>query len=1271
MKNFYSHSTTTCTFVLENCSRVEPISEIVDMKGLICQIFKRQIPKILIYVTTLILFLMLTNLLAAQNNPAITFTTAKADTTMFIKIACSTNASSVQIDWGSGVKSTYTIDAAYTTIKYPANKTGESTIKIYGNNIIVFNCNNNNVVSLDTRNCTSLISLYCSKNKLEQLDISYNFNLNTLDCSYNNLTVNTLPLPKPALTNYKYAPQNTIAAKKTLFPNDQINLSSYLSRLNGAGVAIATRYVWKNGIGETMVPGTHYHIVSPGVFLFQNKPGHIIYCELSNDLFPELNGSNVIRTSCIIPDGFVLPIAFTAKVSGKVDLELVLSAITDDVPVRIEWETGQTTSVQLMTSETKFSYNKVTASETTIRVYGQGIRSLQAGSCMLSQIDISKCVVLEELNLEDNKLTFVDLTYNKKLTSFIISENKLDDIVLDNNPLLKYLDCSRCWLYELNIDFNPLIEELFCDNNNLVFSTLPKPRKTFTTYSYAPQNFTFQETFPSNNISDLSRYYEATDIDGRRQLTTYTWRYGATPYAKGTDYIEQGNGVFKLLTIPENIIYCDMTNAAFPDLAGENTLKFGYPIKPAIIINSDIVNSFYFELTALADTNLLVVDYGTGSYYANSLDWLNVPQRNFAYPIKIYGVDFTELYTYSNSQMTRLHLDFSNSKKVRRVDCQSNIKLEQLTFEASASLEEIECMSNNLKVLDVSKLPNLKSLFCAVNKLTSINISQNKALIYLACYQNELQSIDLRNNTLLETLSVRTNKLKALDISNNKLLTFLSCRDNELTALDVSKNTKLTELHCFGNYLNFRTLPQPQSSYSTYGYSPQANYSIAKDYYQEGVCDLSSQLSARDAQNVHQNTTFKWYTATGRLLVKGADYLENSLGVFSFINSISDSIYCEMSNPAFAAFTGESIFKTSKTKVHFAQPTFFINVTGNEFTLSPNQGSLGQVSITSNTSWIAVSNQQWLSVQPSSGTGNSIITFVASANPAPENRIATITLTGVGAETVTVIVNQRPAIITKTLQVSTNSIQFFSIPKSSQTFDIVSNTSWSIVNGTDWLSLSSSEGTGNATILLTVKENLAMQQRKATLSIIADGVIPQTIQVIQNARALLFVDTDSLGFDCMGAVAQTITVYSNTQYTISCSSGWVSFQVSGTGENKKMQINTSDNNTFESRNATITISSDDAETIVIQVFQAANPNTASDLREPMVSIYPNPASQWLKIVGIEANYQVEIYDVAGRKVSSKECFGEGLVEVTNMKPGFYLLRLRNETHQIERKITIK
>ncbi len=137
------------------------------------------------------------------------------------------------------------------------------------------------------------------------------------------------------------------------------------------------------------------------------------------------------------------------------------------------------------------------------------------------------------------------------------------------------------------------------------------------------------------------------------------------------------------------------------------------------------------------------------------------------------------------------------------LDCGSN-QLTTLDVSKNTALTGLYCYSNYLTALDVSKNSALKLLECDSNNLTTLDLSNNTALTHLRCNYNQLTALDVSNNISLTTLYCYSNQLTALDVSGCTALWRLICSDNKLTALDVSKDTALTKLYCSNN--NFTAL---------------------------------------------------------------------------------------------------------------------------------------------------------------------------------------------------------------------------------------------------------------------------------------------------------------------------------------------------------------------------------------------------------------------------------------------------------------------------------
>ena len=162
-----------------------------------------------------------------------------------------------------------------------------------------------------------------------------------------------------------------------------------------------------------------------------------------------------------------------------------------------------------------------------------------------------------------------------------------------------------------------------------------------------------------------------------------------------------------------------------------------------------------------------------------------------------YFTALKELQCRSNQLTT---LDVSRNTALTYLDCSGN-QLTTLDVSRNTTLTYLDCGGNRLTTLDVSKNTALKYLYCTSNQLTTLDVSKNTELAQLDCSSNQLTSIDISQNMALEDLGCGSNQLTSLDISKNSALTHLHCSNSQLTSLDVSMNTALTRLVCENDQL--------------------------------------------------------------------------------------------------------------------------------------------------------------------------------------------------------------------------------------------------------------------------------------------------------------------------------------------------------------------------------------------------------------------------------------------------------------------------------------
>ena len=127
--------------------------------------------------------------------------------------------------------------------------------------------------------------------------------------------------------------------------------------------------------------------------------------------------------------------------------------------------------------------------------------------------------------------------------------------------------------------------------------------------------------------------------------------------------------------------------------------------------------------------------------------------------------------------------------------------------------EILECSSNPLTSLDVSKLVNLKELYCGDTEISSLTLN-NPSLVKLSCggygryyyraiwsynyyvnnYDNLLSALDVSSCEKLEYVDFSFDKITELILPDNSVIEYINCSGNPIGSIELEQHPKLTEL---------------------------------------------------------------------------------------------------------------------------------------------------------------------------------------------------------------------------------------------------------------------------------------------------------------------------------------------------------------------------------------------------------------------------------------------------------------------------------------------
>lgn len=164
-------------------------------------------------------------------------------------------------------------------------------------------------------------------------------------------------------------------------------------------------------------------------------------------------------------------------------------------------------------------------------------------------------------------------------------------------------------------------------------------------------------------------------------------------------------------------------------------------------------------------------------------------------------------------------------------------------------------------------------------------------------------------------------------------------------------------------------------------------------------------------------------------------------------------------------------------------------------TAAASISSTGEVSsfeITSNIHYSINTPDSWIHVDSSAGTGSKSYSFSVDMNPTSSPRTGTIIISkGNYLQTFSVSQDGTPATLTVSPSTITKNEN-----GGSETIDITTSGGWTISSSDSWLTFSSTSGSGNTSVSLSIEANTGSTSRSGTVTI-TNGLVLQTITVNQ------------------------------------------------------------------------------------------------------------------------------------------------------------------------------
>lgn len=577
------------------------------------------------------------------------------------------------------------------------------------------------------------------------------------------------------------------------------------------------------------------------------------------------------------------------------------------------------------------------------------LRKLHVVNAGLYSLDLSMNRCLESLDLTGNNLSMFSLdntsngNYGKyALTNINLSNNKLTDLTLNDLKAVHYLDLSNNelsgidfsdadYLVELNVSNNKFTELNFTNCSSLkrlnysgnLVTSIVMPETSVVEYVDCSNNLFTLATLPERGDIAEENYVYAPQVDlqiatkgpgadlsaqNRNGATTYVWKKATGEVlTEGVDYKNE-NGLMTFLNTEMGKVYCEMTNAAFPDFAGDKAYKTtqieaaGMPTN--LIATFKTVNegdSVSLSLAAAKAGTAIYFDWKGDNtvtqYLLGDTYQLFKGTTKANTEVKVYTYEPSEAITVFSMSGTELE-SFDGSKLTDAINISVNgAGLSEIKLpEGSVNLSEISLESNKFTTFDFSKFPALRTVYLSNNQLTTLDLTQAANLELVAALSNDLTEVKL-DNAKLWALYLDDNNLSSIDLSKVPNMRQLTLSHNNLETIDVENLSNLVQLAINNNKFTFKTLPLHKSTYAAYNYSNQYPIIISPV---DAVVDLSDQYMVDGTE-----TVYRWFLDmpsvnqdTGELegeeLIEGTEYRIES-GVTTFIATLDD-VMCVMTN---------------------------------------------------------------------------------------------------------------------------------------------------------------------------------------------------------------------------------------------------------------------------------------------------------------------------------------------------------------------------------------
>lgn len=295
------------------------------------------------------------------------------------------------------------------------------------------------------------------------------------------------------------------------------------------------------------------------------------------------------------------------------------------------------------------------------------------------------------------------------------------------------------------------------------------------------------------------------------------------------------------------------------------------------------------------------------------------------------------------------------------------------------------------------------------------------------------------------------------------------------------------------------------------------------------------------------------------------------------INVMSNENPQTVSRTGTFLITCPELKKYNSIKVTQSGKTFDIDETTLVF---EDIASYQSISINTNGNWNAISNNNWISITPTSGSGASELIVKVEENTNENERTGSISITMANVKKDITIIQKG-----KYIKLSNSTMRVNSRGGKISVY-INSNDLWGakVSDNSSWIHISPETGKGNVDVVLTISDNPSINKRTTNVIFSTTHELQVCLEVTQEAR-YLYVDRQEVSFYAKGGSSDLINITTDSEYKIESTKSWLSINQF----NNTFTITAQENNEAMARNGEIRIIQTDVietcDPVIIKITQ--------------------------------------------------------------------------------------